>query len=682
MNYINISAFLRVFISFLVLLVLSSSLNLFAQVDSTYTITENAIETLLEESETESENEDTYELLEDLIRNPVDLNLGELIDFQRIPDLNAFYSTLILEHRKKFGAFFSVDEIDLIEGLPKELRNQIKPFLTVNTPNISGDESIEKAFSSINESWIKNLRINLRSRIINDLQERRGFSEQIFEGTQPKIYNRLLLKYGGLIEAGAVSEKDAGEKSLNEFTSFHAALKNYGAIKILAAGDYTLEFGQGLALWSPYALSKGSDAIYSVKRKGKAIRPYKSTNENNFFRGIAASIEFNSFTFSGFYSRNYFDANIDSISRAILSTPIDGFHRTQTEISKKRSAYETFLGASVDYLDPNDRFKIGALAYNTKFSHQFFYESPLEKSGDNFSYYSFYYDFYFDRINIFGESAYDGRSAASVIGASIFLNSDLSFITLFRNYPRNYRNIHSFGFGEMSGNTKNEVGIYTGIKWKTVIGELNFYFDQFKFPFSTFSNPLPSNGNEFLIDLRSKFSSKIITNLRFKYEKKEVTEKIENIDAIVPRLRQSIRGEVIYEVSKQLRLKNRLEYNNFNIKEIGLSENGFMIFQDIRFVPLNNLAISTRIAFFQTDSFNSAIYEYENDLQGILSNVALYGEGLRWYFMIRYKPANFISLYAKYSETFKPSEKKLGSGYSEINNNVDNRLSFQAEIIF
>jgi hypothetical protein len=485
-----------------------------------------------------------------------------------------------------------------------------------------------------------------------------------------------------LIDAGLVTEKDAGEKSFNEFTSFHLALKNYGMIKTLALGDYTLEFGQGLALWSPFALSKGTDAIYPLRRKAKFINPYKSTNENNFFRGAAVTVEYDAFKISGFYSNNYFDANIDSVSRSILSTPIDGFHRTESEISKRKSARETAYGARIDFSDPNDNLNAGLLFYTSKFSNQFLREAPFDLSGDKFSYYSVYYDLYFGRTNIFGESAFDGRSVASLVSANFSFDENFSFVTLIRNYPRNYRNIHSYAFGENSGATQNEFGIYTGFQWKTILGEINFYFDQFKFPYATFDNPLPSNGNEFLFDLRSKPLNKIETSLRFKYEKKEITQKIENLGSIVPRLRQTLRGEVTYEISKLLRLRSRFEINNYAIHKINVEEEGLMAFQDVRFSPFQNLSIDARIILFQTDSYNSAIYEYENDLAGILSNVALYGKGVRWYLIVKYKLVKFISLSAKYSETYKPLENKLSSGFSEINNNVDNKVSFQADINF
>lgn len=670
------------FFLLLILFLIPQQKEIFAQVDTTYINTEEIIDELLQESSVEGDNEDLYGMLEDLVLNPIDLNTADMSELQKIPGLTPVFSDLIIKHRNKFGAFFSTNELTLVEDLPTDLVVKVKPFLTVSSQIIEDEAVYEPIERSFWEDLQNNFKIKFRSRIINDLQERRGFTENKFEGSIPKIYNRFLINYGGKIETGVVIEKDAGEKSLNEFSSFHLAVKDYGILKTFAVGDYTLEFGQGLALWSPFALSKGTDAVYPVKKKFKMINPYKSTNENNFLRGAAATLSINPFMISAFYSRNYFDANIDSISRSILSIPIDGFHRTETEISKKRSAQETMYGARIDFIDPDDKFNIGVLYYTSKFSNPFLQESVFDISGNKFSFYSIYYDFYFRNINIFGESAFDGTSAASIVSLNLFFDREFAFIASIRSYPRNYRNIHSFAFGENSGATQNEFGIYTGIKWKTILGEVNLYYDQFRFPYSTFENPLPSSGSELMFDLRSKPQNKVETNLRFKIEKKEVNENINNLESLVQRLRQAVRGEINYEISKQLRLRTRVELSSYKIDEINVSELGYLVFQDVRFYPIGNLSVDGRIIFFQTDSFNSAVYEFENDLPGILSSTAMYGKGVRWYLLAKYKPVKFISFALKYAETYKPLEKILGSGLSEINNNLDNKVSFQAEINF
>ena len=105
-----------------------------------------------------------------------------------------------------------------------------------------------------------------------------------------------------------------------------------------------------------------------------------------------------------------------------------------------------------------------------------------------------------------------------------------------------------------------------------------------------------------------------------------------------------------------------------------------MIFQDIRFSPTNSFNLYGRVIFFKTDSFNSAIYEYENNLTGVLSNIPLFGEGIRWYVLMRYKLFRFMALSFKYSETYKPGEESLGTGFNEIPLNLSNVLGLQLDL--
>jgi len=147
-------------------------------------------------------------------------------------------------------------------------------------------------------------------------------------------------------------------------------------------------------------------------------------------------------------------------------------------------------------------------------------------------------------------------------------------------------NLYGFGFSERSGKISNEIGIYSGIKWKIPFGVLNLYYDIFKFPYRTTENSLSSEGNELLFDFVSSPIPKFIIRLRYKYENKEITELIDVDEEIVRRLKQIIRTEFVYDFSENLRLKTRIEYNHFFIKDAGKKEDGFLIFQDLRYVPI------------------------------------------------------------------------------------------------
>jgi len=661
------------YIFFIVILFLST-VAIFSQTDSSYLRTEEILEDILQEPVGDIDDSDLYEQLEQLLLNPVNLNTSSLDDLLQIPFIEISDARLIIEHRKKYGYFFSLNELNAVENLDRELIKNITPFLFIEKKPVEVTEPPGKIETITSKS-----KVLLRSRYITALQQNDGFLRNRFEGTKPKIYNRLLVKYSNQFQAGYLTDKDAGESAINEFSTFHIAANDIGFVHRAVIMDYLLEFGQGLTFWSPYAFSKGADAIVPVRRNDRILRPYTSSTENNFFRGVASAFNIGDFILTGFYSYNYFDANIDSVTNKITSTPVDGLHRTPSEIRKKNAASEKMFGGRIDYRLGN-LLHLGFVYYQSEISNEFQASNVNDISGDQFNYTAASYRVIFNNFNFTGEFSYNGISVASINMVELLVSNNFAFITSLRNYPRNFYSLHGFAFGERSGATNNEVGIYTGFRWRTPIGLLNFYYDQFKFPYATFFNPNPTQGDEYLVDFLTKPIRKFELRTRYKYENKDVTQTIDNSKSVVKRLRQIFRGELIYTISNQIRLRGRFEYNTFRISETGYDENGYLVFQDVRYSPTNNFNLYGRIIFFKTDSFASAIYEYENNLTGVLTNVPLFNEGIRWYVLMRYRPFRLITLSAKYSETYKPEEKSLGSGDSRIPGNLDNAFSFQLDL--
>jgi hypothetical protein len=144
-------------------------------------------------------------------------------------------------------------------------------------------------------------------------------------------------------------------------------------------------------------------------------------------------------------------------------------------------------------------------------------------------------------------------------------------------------------------------------------------------------------------------------------------------------IKKSIKAEIIYGPSKAVQLKSRGDYVRYSYRQ-GADE-GYSVMQDVKIVFQKKLSLYGRMIFFKTDSFKSAVYEYENDPDGIVSSVPLFGNGLRWYFMCVYRGFAGFAFSVKYSETYKPDEKSLGSGYAEIPGNIDNNITFQADIV-
>lgn len=650
-------------IKFLLVTVLIFPDFIYAQVDSLNLNNDDLIQTVLDESKSDEGNESLLDLIEDLKSNPVNLNEANITELQKIPGLSFTDARSILDYRGKNGIFFSVNELRLT-GISEEDLSIILPFVKVD---------MRDRVSESGNRFISHL--SLRNRIINDLQRKEGITDNKFAGNNLHTYIRLNSEFGDLISTGFLLEKDSGEKSYNDLTSGYVSTKNIGVFKKIIVGDYSVQFGQGLAIWSPYSFSKSSNAIYPVKKHPHYLKEYKSSDENKFQRGISATFGLGKVSITTFYSSNKFDARIDSLNSDILSTPVDGLHRTGNEINKKNSSSERMLGLITSFRNPG-KYDLSFLYYNSNFKNSFEPGAIYDISGDRFNFYSLSWDMYFDKINFSGESSYNGKSLASIINLQFAFSDHLAFITSFRNYPRNYFNLHSRGFGEQSG-TQNEFGIYNGLRWRIKPGVFNFYFDQFRFPFKTYYNPLPSSGNEFTADFLSTRFNNIRLHLKIKREEKEIGKDVKGKIGLFKRLKSSLRVEMIYYPDKNLRLKSRLELSSYKITQ---DENGFLIFQDARFKASNKIDIAGRIIFFRTDSFNTAIYEFENDLGGVFSSYGLYKEGIRWYAMMKIKLPGSLLFSIKYSETYKPFEKSLGSGYSEINGNLDNRLGLQLDL--
>jgi len=667
--------------TYLLLIFFFSASSIFSQWDSIYTGEGDALEDLLQETDEEADYSAASDAVEEMINNPVDLNSAGVSDLLSIPYIDLNTADKIVEYRKKFGPFFSAGEIYSIKEISRETAAKILPFLYVKQDfNKKGNEI------GFLDNAKENFNLVLRSRVAKDLQTREGYKENKFTGSPYKYYNRILAGYSGKYEAGILTEKDPGEKQFNEFTSFFFSAKDIGLLKNLVAGDYTVEAGQGITLWSPYGFAKGGEAVFPIKKHFKNIKPYKSTDENKFFRGAAAEIGWENFSISAFYSKNKFDAGIDSSASAITSVQLTGYHRTNNELLKRKTAEEILTGTKADARfelgsgESNIKINIGVLHYYSRFSKPFLAANAFDLSGTSFRNSSLYYDFYYHGVNFFGEVSYNGISAASINGLIISLSSDFSFTSSIRSYPRNFFSLHGSSLAENS--PKNELGFYNGIKWKTLLGTINFYYDQFKFPYAGYETPLPASGNEFLFSLESKPFARLKTKLRIKGEDKEIGVKEDLSKIISGQIKKSLRAEMVYTVSRAIRLKGRFEVNNFLIEDLKINEHGFLFFQDIRITLLNQITISGRITFFKTGSFNSAVYSYENDLQGISSNSALYGEGMNWYLLLRYKPIKNIAFSCKYSELYKPVEKSLYSADEEITGNLDNRFAFQLDLNF
>lgn len=662
-----------------VLPILVVAVPLLAQVpiDTTRIDPERELEKTLEETTQDAEDSQLLDVLTAILENPLDLNSASAEELTQIPGLTPLIAFNIVAKREA-RRFTSVEQLLELEGMTEDLFVRVRPFLRVAEYE---SQRVVPPFASL----------NIRARTIQDLQERRGFSDGSFKGSPLKVYNRLTARsrpFGGqtsFVDVGILTEKDAGEQSLLNFVAgyLQAYIQDYSTRIIL--GDFTVEAAEGLVFWRSIGFSKGSEVISTAKKGGAGIRPYLSTDENWYYRGVAVQIDVPTFSLSAFYSSKPLHASVDT-EGTLTSFFTSGLFRTEGELARRSTAHATALGGRIASV-PLRGLKLGASAYRATFDREVALSGDFGFQGRTSSMVGLDGTFSGSNFTLFSEVAGSSASSIAAIGGVLLepmKGLELSLVG--RAYPKDFISLYGYGFGE-SGSTKNESGIYTAIRlrpsrWLT----LSSYFDQFIFPWETNSVRFPSRGNDLLVYGEARLSDRVSLQLHYKHKNKPVDELStdvfgRSVERVGERRQTNYRATLEFRSSIAFRTRTRVEVVNVGYQHAPTIERGFLAFQDLRIYPLPNLLVDARVIVFETDSFDSRVYEFESDFRGTFTNPALFGKGVRWYVLARYEISNFIDVWVKYAQTIKEGVKTISSGSSLIQGNRDNRVSMQVDIV-
>jgi hypothetical protein len=627
-------------------------------------------ENVLDQIQTEVEDTELMDHLLWLKEHPFDLNTVSREELETIPGVTPADASAIVDLRKFVKRFTSVSQLASIEENGEGILKKVRLYVIVR-----GDQrDMQPQFG-----------VTIRSRTTKDLQTRKGYADNSFLGSPLKSYNRMVLARSNL-EAGALFEKDAGERVADGFASGYVRLRDWSFVSGVVVGDYTVESGQGLVLWRGTAFGKGSDAVSIVQKSSLGAQPYRSTDEFNFLRGVAANSQISTrvgeFHVSAFFSRRSLSGTI-STADTVSSFYEEGSYRTDSELKRKNAVNERMIGGRVRFKGLEE-WNVGVSYYHSsfdKYTSQGLMVRGLETAVGGIDAKA-----QFDRISMFGEVARSEENAlAGIAGAILAIGPKTSVAIVYRDYSPQFNNVHAHGFGENDG-TSNERGMYIGLETPLIHSfKLTGYFDQFKFPSQTYSSPLPTQGHEVLAQLDGTLTRRLELTARF------TTKTVEGIESvtdpynrseheIVDRSQQKVRLTGTYRVSRQLCVKGRLELTQVDYPPLKRGEQGNLFYQEVQWKPSDAFSLEARLILFDTYSYDSRLYEYENDLRGVFSNPALYGKGRRWYLLLGYSPNNLFRISAKYSETQKDGVKSIGSGLTEISGDLDNHVSVQLDV--
>lgn len=644
------------------------------------------------------------EILEDYYEHPLDLNKAKEADLQSLQLLSDAQILNFMEYRRNFGPFISLFELQAIPSFDLPSIRRIQAFVTIKTDlddfQVSLAEMLRKGKNELYLRW---------NRL---LEPQKGYTQideeslsPLYEGDPNQLYLRFKHAYSNRLSIGLTAEKDRGEaffKGSNpqgfDYYSGHFYLRDYRKwLKAVAIGDFNVSFGQGLILFSGFGYGKSSVAT-TIKRSSRTISPYTSVNEANFMRGAALTLApADHIEISLLASYKNRDGNLlksdtsDSgqVKLSLTSFDLDGLHRTRSEIQDENVVGQFTLGSCIQF--ESDR---GHIAFNTLYDQ---FDKPLIRSKQPYKRFSFHgdqllnmsldYSYRWRNLHLFGETAYsDNGRLATVNGLLVSLDRFMDVAMAYRFYPKDYQALNANPFGETTGG-RNEKGFYTGVELRPIQHlTLSAYFDSWHHPWLRFQVDAPSRGYEYRIRINYHLKQKLRTYIELRQEVKQRNapkgRSPINSNSLIPfRLLQS-RLHLAFILNKNIELRSRIDYGYAYNKVEGYQK-GVVVLQDLLFKPTEGpFSFTTRFALFDTDGYDIRFYHYENGLLYNFSIPAYYNKGSRFYFNLRFRPMEELTLEARIAQTFWSDQSSIGSGTEEINGPVRTQLSAQMKFQF
>lgn len=632
------------------------------------------VEDLADESLDEARLETLYADLSYLSEHPMDLNEVTRDQLSRLPFLSDRQIEQILRYRKRVERFVSLYELKGIEDMDFQTIQLVLPFVYV------GEKSVDKIPFTV-KNLLKYGSNELLFRYDQCFQQKKGYGSYP-DSVLQKYPNRKYLgepfyasirysyNFEDRLQMGFVGEKDAGEPFWSEmhkgfdYYSFHFLLKEHGVLKTLAIGDYKVSFGQGLVISNDFSPSR-SALVSQAERRNNGFRRHYSTNEQDFFRGVATTLTWKDWDASLFYSYRKLDGAVDKDTFPTIKN--DGLHRLSRDWEKRKKVGMQTLGGNIRFARSDVHIGLTALHYS--FGGLTLY--PQEKPYNRFAFrgksnFNIGVDYMLKNRwgKLYGETAISENGAMATLNAlRLAPVSYLSLLILYRYYDRRYQAFFGNAFAQNSS-VQNEQGVYLGFQW-TPFGywKISAYADFYRFPWLKYQVDYPSVGREYMAQLDYAWNASCSTYLRYKCKEKDEDGK-----------QQRLRWQASYVLASAWHLRTSADgiFSDYG----GDNQMGYSLSQSIGWKPSTiPFRFDTYVAWFSTDGYASRISSYEKNILYAFYMPSFYGKGFRFALSFHWDITRYLSLSAKLGHTYYKDRDKIGTDTEEIAGNQKTDLS-------
>jgi len=649
-------------------------LDLSAQVTANNTEWMHYLEDLADSDESNPDDiEQLFDDLSYLSEHPFNLQTVTKQDLERLPFLTDIQIENLLYYLYKYGPVVDCYELKNVEDLDFQTITYLLPFVYAGEADKNFTNYLEKKAKQellLRSDYTFQKKAGYQK--VSE-EERRAHPNQYYLGEPYYLSFRYGYQYKN-IQLGIIGKKDPGEAFRNEhykgfdYYAFNLNIKNKGILEDLHLGDYRLSFGQGLVMNTNFSMGK-SAGVGNINLKNRGITRHISTNENSAFRGVAGTLSYKKMQLYLFYSNRKYDANADS--SFIYSFKTDGYNRVPSDIQKRKTVQIVTNGAHIQWL--NESFRLGFTAVYYSFGGKELNPNPQPYNlfylrGKNQFNSGLNYEYHNRKISFQGETAVDASGKWATIN-NLLINpvSSIDWVLSYRNYARDYNAFFAKALAE-SSTVQNETGLYTGIRFRPFQGwELSAYMDYFRFPWLKYGVNSPSSGTDGLIELIYKLNSRIQMNLRYRYKEKyqnQIQDDARSTE-VNPYEQNRWRFQLDYKNEKGFALKTQADYNDYT--SASGSTAGWALTQTASLAKQpSKFQFDGALAYFHAGNWNNRIGIYEKNILYAFSFPSYYGEGLRFYSVVKWKITSALTVYCKLASTQYFDRTTIGSGLEAI----------------
>ena len=587
----------------------------------------------------------------DRLLNPVDLNrVKREEELDDIPFLDPTRRASLYIYLVTYGEVLSVYELAAVPGFDSLTLSRIAPFVSIRPkPRVPpptpgnlvrhGSHSLVMRGERTWPPWPGSVQAD------NDT------TGPVYPGNPWRYYFRYTYHWFDRISAGLAGEKDPGERFFEgaqrlgmDYYAGYVSVSHTGILENLTLGNFRVSFGEGLTIGQGGFGGAGPGFLSDVPPR-RGIRATLGMDEVSSLRGAAITLRPGNVDVSAFLSRHPRDgvmAEAESLETMEYAADLSGsgYHRTDTEIERRNKITETVYGGNIGYsLSPGDLFgfRAGVTAVAWHYTPGL---APGERAYERYYFagshgYAAGTDIRlrWRRLHFSGEVSSDGQgSCAWLVSLAHQPDPRLKARVVFRDYPRDYRNLFAAAFGRNRPNA-NERGLFISATWQVVPTlSLEAYLDLFVYPWMKYRMDAPGQGHETALRLswrQSAFCRATVTFRTAGSPGNETAATVASTRKLVILSRSSLRADLEIDPSQRFRLRTHAEvcYTGSLPGEAGT---GYLLWQEARITRASRLeSLTVRYMVFDIPSYDSRIYVTEPDVLYGFSSAALQGKGVR-----------------------------------------------------